>query len=400
MKDDECVREIGSACSPKTLQEATESGKSQLFEACLPFGGKLYSQGGYVNYEAGTPPPDGVYTAFTVKNGCITEAGQADISTYTATPCAPVPNPCDCEDGGGGSTPISPTAGNLSRLDATGALLTQLNAVAGDGIAITGKGTTADPLIIEANSGALPSTIINAGNAALFITGAGSAEDPYVISHKEQTEAKSFNGFSFDKYGHLIDYIPPGTVNTINGILAGFGIAVDVDVSTGIATVELAQPLHPIAGEYQFGAYIVEYDEKNMVYNLRRAFTFPAGVYRFGLCDVTIDEYGNITAVNPLPSTVVSSSASRRYTAATTGATAFSFTTDKVSSFKIELDAPSFPATPVVLIDGTTVAGTLIGSTKYIALSAAMYAAGGHTVTINTNLAANTFVTVYLTTVV
>ena len=396
---DECVREIGSACSPKVLQEGTESGKSQIFEVCLPFGGKLYSQGGYVNYEAGNPPADGEYTSVTVKDGCIVAVGFADISTYTSTPCAPVPNPCDCSGEGGGSVTISPTAGNLSKLDASGALLTTLNVEPGDGIAITGKGTASDPLLITANAGAAAATAIRAGNAGLYITGSGTSADPYVISHHEQSGAKTFNGFAFDRFGHLISYTAPTTVNTVNGILAGSGIAVDTNVSTGIATVELAQPLHRLEGEYQFGAYALEFDEKNMAYNVRRVFTFPAGVYRMGRVDVTIDAYGNVTAVSPLDNTVVSNSVSHRYTTAQSGAS-LSFTTDKVASFRVEVEAASVPASLSVAVDGTGISGYAAGSSKYIALSSAMYSAGAHTVTITGSLSANTFVTISLTTVV
>lgn len=395
---DECVREIGSACSPKTLQEATESGKSQVFEVCLPFGAKLYSQGGYVNYEAGTAPEDGVYTSVTVRNGCIVAVGFADISTYTATPCTPVPNPCDCSGSGGGSTPISPTAGNLSRLDASGALLTLLSVEAGDGIALQGKGTTTDPLIITANPDEAALTQVQSGNAAIIVEGAGTAENPYKISHAAQQGAVTAQGFTFDQYGHLIDYNAPSTAGSIKGIIAGKGVSVDTNVTSGISTIELATPLHAVAGEYQFGAWAVDFDEKNMVYTIERVFTFPAGTYRLGRYDVRINEYGSITGITQLGNLVVANSVSHYYGSAVSNPS-LTFTTDKVASFRVAVEGPSVPSL-TIRVDGSALTGHAAGASKFIAQSGTLWAAGSHTVSITGDLAAYTFVNIQLTTVV
>lgn len=396
---DTCVKQIQDACAPKTLHQGTEEGHSQKFSLCLPFGGELFSEGGFVNYKPGTPPPDGVYTSLTIKDGCIVAVGFADIATYTATPCAPVPNPCDCTGSGGGDTPISPAAGNLTTRDASG-LLTTLHTAAGSGVSVAGRGTVTDPLTISVDQQSV-NVPVQSGNAAIIVDGAGTAEAPYKISHLTQASSgQSYAGFSFDKFGHMIDYTAPIPSGSITAVTDGPGIFVQTDLETRIANVSLAEPLHLMEGDYQFGAWFVEIDELNRVYRITRVFTFPAGTYRFGRYDVTIDEYGNVTEVAKLSAVSVFNSATRHLSSAQNNIS-FSFVTTEDSCFRVNIDSTEVPADTNVYIDGMALVGRRMGTIRYCAFSDVVWAAGQHTVQVTgSNFPVGTFIEVSLTTVV
>ena len=400
MSDDECLKQIADGCGPKVLHENTVEGKAPVFDACLPFGARLYSEGGHVNYEEGTPPEDGVYTSITVKDGCIVEAGYADISTSTATPCAPVPNPCDCSGGGGGSTPISPAAGQLSRLDASGALLTTLNVESDEGVTIQGTGTNTDPLRIGVSFPEMVSSYIRAGNDGLRVEGSGSSADPYILSHSDKGEAKVFNGFSFDRYGHLESYSPREQDLLVAAVAAGAGIETSYDTANRTATVRLARPLHTTKGDYLMGAWLLEVDDNNIIYKIERNFTVPEGVYRAGGVDLAINEYGSITGVAPLSYSVAQNCVVRRFPAASEGGLSMSFTTAAVTSFRVDVEAPALPVEVGVFVDGLEVPGVRLLDNKVSAIASSLYAPGEHTVTLEGEYPANVIVSVYFVTVV
>ena len=88
-----------SESCPRVLQKCEPqeiaSGKYSCpdWSVCLPWGGRLYQVEGCVRYEPGTPPPDGVYGLFTIKDGCIVSAEAEPVSVYHPDPCAPIPFP-------------------------------------------------------------------------------------------------------------------------------------------------------------------------------------------------------------------------------------------------------------------------------------------------------------------
>lgn len=256
-------------CEAKVLQSSCRSVGAD-FSICLPFGGRLYSEQGYIMYEPGVPPPDGEYTSFTLKNGCMTEVGYADISTYTSTPCAPAPVACDVS--GSATAPLSPQADNLTQLDSAGRLLTQLIYASGSGISITGSGTATDPLAISCTvSGGDGALYVRAGNTGVYVSGSGSAADPYEFGHAEVLgRTVTANGFMFDKFGHLVSYSAPGSYTHLTAIQGVNGVKSSTDVNTGIATVELEKPLNPSIGTYEFGGYSVELDEYNRIYKITK----------------------------------------------------------------------------------------------------------------------------------
>lgn len=372
---------ITSTCE-EVIKEATASGGCPEFSVCLPFGGRLYSEGGCVNYEEGTPPPDGVYSKVVVSNGCIVGLELADLPLYTSSPCAPVPVPCDCEGGGGSSLPDpSVTTGNLFQYDASGRPLVLLSARAGDGVSITGRGTSADPLIISSNPGESAGIQIR-GTNLITVEGDGSADAPYRISHKTNGTAQSVMGMTFDDAGHLTGYTPSQESGVIRGIIDGRGITVDTDTAKGIATVNLAEPLVKAQGDYTIGGYRLKVDANNIIYEIKQVIDFPAGVYRMGLIDVTVNEYGSITSVSILDESVVSTSACRQFTGTAT-AREITFTTDKVSSFHIVYTGTALPTGMTAYVDGTAVAGLMIplsASSRFEAMTPALYSAGQHTV--------------------
>lgn len=372
---------ITSTCE-EVIKEATASGGCPEFSVCLPFGGRLYSEGGCINYEEGTPPPDGVYSKVVISNGCIVGLELADLPLYTSSPCAPVPVPCDCDGGGGGAMPDpSVTTGNLFQYDAAGRPLVLLSARAGDGVSITGRGTAAEPLVISANPEESAGIQLR-GTNLIIVEGDGSVDAPYRISHKTNGVAQSIMGMTFDDAGHMTGYTPSEESGVIHGVVDGRGITVDTDIKSGIATVNLAEPLVRAKGEYLMGGYTVEVDDNNIIYEVKRSIDFPAGVYRLGLVDATINEYGSIVATEALPTNIVSTSACRRFTGTST-AREITFTTDKISSFHIVYTGTALPTSMTAYVDGTAVSGLMIptsASSRFEAMTPALYSAGAHTV--------------------
>lgn len=385
----DCTQKMQTGCNPEVLKPAAQTGHAPVFSACLPFGGRLFSKGGFVNYEAPDPPDDGTYTAITIENGCIVGVGHADISMYTTAPCAPIP--CDC-GGGSSSVSISASSANLTKLDPTGAILTTLSVTAGDGIVIAGNGTSSSPFVISSNPSAASSVYIKSGNSAIIVEGSGTQASPFTISHAVQT-ARNINGMTFDRYGHLTGYTERTTAGTINGVIGEDGINVQTDVKSGIATVGLSAPLHALEGEYMLGGYNVEFDEFNRVYSIERQITVSNATYRLGRYDVNINSYGSITDITPLANNVVDTPICHHATSAS-DSVGLTFELAQSASLKIEVEAKAVPATLTVSVDGRAATGALVSAAKYMALTQAIYAAGQHTVTISGAITADTFITV------
>ena len=346
------------------------------FDVCLPFGGRLYSVDGLISHAPGNAPADGVYTSITIRGGCIVGVGQADISTYTSTPCAPYPSACNSSSGSG-SISISSAADNLSRLDNAGRLLTVLNLVAGDGISIDGLGTVTSPLIISADGGssaAYENVFIQAGNAGLSVAGSGSRTDPFIISHTENLNTVVHaSGFTFDRFGHLISYEEPSTYSTLTGITTGAGLTSTTDPNTGIASIDLAQPLHKSEGVYNLGGYIVSVDEYNRIY------------------DITAIDQQNVVSTAAV------------HVAQNGGTFSFSFITGIESHFKISIEYASSGSTSgtttTLAIDNNDISLYTVSS-GLVAVPSRKFAAGSHTVsgTVPSNTTA--FITIMLVNVV
>lgn len=383
-----CHPRMTSVCDTKTLQEPTDAVGCEPWSVCLPFGGSISSDGGCIRVAEGTPPVDGTYGKIVIVDGCIVDVLPADIPLYTSSPCAPVP--CPCGDEGGSLPDPSPTVGNMFTYDASGRPLVRLSAQAGPGITITGAGTAADPLIISGTSAGSTVQYFRSGNDAITLTGAGTAANPYTYTHVTRLSGSQGN-YTFDDYGHLIEYNPSSGAGTINNILGGDGIQVSVEPSTGIATIALRDPVTVFTGVWRFGAYNVQL-ERNRIVNIERVVTAAAGTYRWGQYDVALDQYGDITGVVPVPpdDTLVDVSASKKFAA--TGETAtergFTMTTGRVGAFRISYTDNAIPTDMLLYVDGVLIGGDIITpvaptgarGTRFEAITPATYAATTHTV--------------------
>lgn len=405
-----CEKDLVDVCGEQILHEGVEVTpieEPKDFSACLGFGAKLEQKDGVVSYTPGNPPVDGVYDAFTIKDGCVTAVHEISIPSYTVTPCAPIPNPCDC-DGSGGSVTISTKAGNLSYLDASGNLFTGI-VVEGNGVTVTGKGTANNPLVITASSSSAGSLSIRAGNDGVTVSGSGSTSDPVVVGHKLASSAQRINGMSFDRFGHMIDYEAPSTSAGVKAVIGGDGITATT-ASNGAVTVELAASMNALSPA-QLGGFTLGFDNHNIPIMLTREITFPEGTYLLGNYNVTVNQYGSLTAIEKVetPTTrnllmravvypTVSSAICRKLPNDTRDYT-LTIVTEKDASFKIEVESPINLGSLVVraFVDGEDdVVMNRYGEYRVVGLTSAVYAASTHSITINGDFSADTLITVTL----
>lgn len=293
-----------SESCPRILQKcesqeiATGKYSCPDWSVCLPWGGKLYQVEGCVRYEPGTPPPDGVYGLFTIKDGCIVSAEEEPVSVYHPDPCAPIPCPCDSGEGGDSNLcNPSTAAGNLYTCDASGKPLVRLNVQSGDNISVTGNGTALNPLTISANLGDAGVMSITSGSDALIVSPTTGAVE---IQHKLGYNDQTIMGMTFDQYGHLTGYSEQAA-SGITGIVPGNGIEVNVDNSSKIATISLSAPANNLNGEYNIGGYLLNLDTNNRIFNLTRRIEDTAGTLVWGQYNVTLDDYGSIESYELLP---------------------------------------------------------------------------------------------------
>ena len=392
---------MSSCCSEiEVLQEATETTTAKTVQAdfsfCLPFGGKVECTDGIITVTKPTAPANGVYDTITISSGCITAVGKQDLATTTASPCAPLPTPCDC-DGSGGLT-ISTQSGNLSKVDSTGGLFTSVNFKAGTGIKITGTGTSSSPITISTTSSTSKVFELESANAAIVITGSGTSSSPYKIKHKENSSTQTINGMSFDKFGHLQSYSAPSSSNMVKGIVGGTGIDANTNTSNGIVTISLAKPATSINKGVLLGGYTVTFDEYNQVLTVAQDINLTAGTYAFGNVDVTVNKYGSITRISGLSSDVLTNTRVVQLTS-TASDWSYQFNLGHAAHLLITIDTPGQAGSLSVsslTIDGTTATGYSCGVNRYVCASAATYAKGDHTLRIRGTIPNHSYITISL----
>ena len=375
--EDTCVKRPLPDCGDSE-QKGTSGGFCPDWDACMPFGGRLYSRGGCVQFEAsGTVPADGVYDRVVVQDGCIKGVAGQEVASYQPQSCTNAP--CACGDSGSSGAPedISPSAGNLIYRDGSGALLARLFLGSGDGVSVTGAGTQSDPLVVSAS----PQTLrpyVQAGNSGVSVTGTGVQGDPCIVSHKDGSAGEMLvNGFSFDRYGHLQGYVAPSTAGTVNGVLSRNGVLATTDSSTGIVTVELAPAVMDASGTYRFGGFDVTVDGYGRVQQAERAVEVTPGARYMGAQLVTLTDSGTVADIadTSMDRLVVYHKASTRFTGSSVSMT---FSTALVGSFRITLRAASVTSASFS-VDGTAVQ-TDVGTDWACALTGARYSLGQHTV--------------------
>ena len=223
------------------------------------------------------------------------------MALYVPPSCTEVPAACaSSSEGASSSCDASPLSVNLYTCDASGRPLVRCSIKGGDGIIVSGSGTTSDHYSIKDNIKANISAEtlrVVAGNNGVTVTGTGSAADALVISHKGGGLNTTVNGMRFDQYGHLVEYTEPTTSSGVNGIVPGDGIDVQVDNKVGIATISLSKPANVRNGIYQCGGYDVQLDLKNRIFNLTQRINIPAQTYAFGPYDVELNKLGSVVAI-------------------------------------------------------------------------------------------------------
>lgn len=294
MSEEKCTPKALPTCDEEIIQGATEKGQCEEIDICLPFGGRLYTSGDCLAYEAGIPPEDGTYGKILVQNGCIVGVAEAEAPQYAVNPCAPVPVPCDC-DGGSGIT-LSPRNDNLSSLDSQGRLLTLLHTEAGAGIELSGDGTQQNPLTISATGGGGGDGAVSGIWGDAFITPNRNTGN-VTLSHKV-TGNGTFNalGFSVDEAGHIVSY-DEQAASGVTAVVGSPTISAETNPTTGIVTVELNPLVEPPSGTTLHGGYNVTVDEYGRVTEIDQAIFLTAGTYTLGDYDVTLNRLGSVTNI-------------------------------------------------------------------------------------------------------
>ena len=378
--EDTCVRRPLPDCGDSE-QKGTSEGFCPDWDACMPFGGRLYSRDGCVQFEASsTAPADGVYDRVVVQDGCIKGVAGQEVASYQPRPCTETPCDCGSGSGGGGSADVSDDPANLITEDASG-LLAKLYASGSGGISVSGSGTQSSPLRIQA-SAQTARGYVQAGNTGISVTGAGTQSSPYAVSHKAGTGPanQTIAGMRFDEYGHLKSYEAPTSAGTVNGVVGRNGIEASTDIASGVVTLDLQETVQKVKGTYRFGGFDVDVDQYGRFQLVDRAVDIAAGERYFGAYLVGLDDLGNITSVTDTTQDrmVVYHKASRRFTGSEASIT---FTTALVGNFRVTLHAASVTSASIS-IDGTAVT-TDHGTDWAGALSDARYALGQHTVSVS-----------------
>lgn len=270
------------------------------FSVCLPFGRSLAFNGECITLEGAPSIPDGEYGIIVVENGCIVDARPNPVFDYTPPPCTPSVPPCG--DGESGGVVLQPGICNLLSLDATGRLGAFLSYEAGDGVTITGCGTTSSPLVISAQTGGGDKTYIISGTLDILpLEGEGTIDNPYVISHATTAIGPGvYAGFTLDAYGHIIAYTNP-EAGAIASIIAGPGVA--VEQQGAVATIGLtASPQEP--GTWLLGGWALSTDLSGRVVGIERQIATVAGTYDPMYNEIDVNEFGSITSIRPTTRTV------------------------------------------------------------------------------------------------
>ena len=274
---------LGKSCTEHVAEPVRKA--NDPFTVCVGTNALVWDGQSLTVYR-GTPIPDGEYTAFTIRDGCLVSAGQAPVPEYTPPPCVESPAPCD---GSGSSAVVSPRAGNLTTDTPTG-LYTQVVMQQGAGITIMGTGTTGDPIVVSAVGSSGPTIMattseIDISNPAANVIGVGLKPSGLAPG--------TYAGITFNSHGIATGYAAPNATS----VTAVVGAAeVEADNQGGAVTVSLKSSA---AGNetYNVGGYSVSLSQGGVIETMTQNISFPAGIYTLGAYNVTYNQYGSATAV-------------------------------------------------------------------------------------------------------
>lgn len=230
--------------------------------------------------------PNGTYTMYEVVNGCVVSYGDCPEPTYTPPYCNPNPAPCQGE-GGGGSVTISPAKGNTLQQTASG-LFARTVINAGTGISVTGTGTVNDPYVVKTGSATGGS-----GSAVVGRNGLSSETEDgvtFIGIEKSPLKAGVHGLMTTDEWGRVVGY----EENPDPVAKAGEGLT---DGQEGDTIVIGHQRRYLEDQRILSGGYRVTIDKSGHVTAFEHEVRFPAGTYNLGAYDITINEFGTLTAI-------------------------------------------------------------------------------------------------------
>lgn len=294
MADLDCIKPV--PCVPTAEVKEIYPAETPAFDFCA---GNLsiHWDGSRLRSEKVYDIPDGEYGTITVTNGCITGYGAIPAATYTPPYCNPAPIPCgDGSGGDGGTTPISPEAGNILVSSALG--LYARTYIQGDAtITVAGNGTQANPYKL---TGAAATGVkkVTSGNPHIKIdeTVPGT---PSVGMVDSGIVAGVYAGFSIDRFGIVTAYS-----NTSDDVVSDVQAGTDISVSS-IGSAFTVGHTTQLAGNttVRLGAYDVRISAGGHIESTTRQGTVIAGTYAIDGWLITIDTYGAITEIvdDPTP---------------------------------------------------------------------------------------------------
>ena len=213
--------------------------------------------------------------------------------------------------------------------------------------------------MIAANAAEAAAIHITTGNSFIEVTGDGTQQSPYRIAHTKTGVAQTVNGMSFDDAGHFTGYTASSESGVIRGVTGQKGIDVSVDQASGLATIQLSPPIHSSKGTYVLGGYVMDVDDRNMIYQVQQSINIGAGIYRFGQYDVTLNQYGSIEAISLVPMEVVHSTAVHYFETPATGQSML-ITIDRASALYVRYTGTKLPEDIRATINGVPLAGHLL----------------------------------------
>lgn len=261
----------------------------EAWNVCLPWGGRIWSDGNGVHANGGIAPPDGVYDKVVIADGCLVGVESGDVAIYQGAPCASQPAGCE-------ASAVSILANAPASY--AGVMISDVFIEAGANVEVRGGGTEQDPYVISADTG----IYVMSENYAIAVSGKGTRQDPVIVKHK-LGHAATINGMTFDAFGHLTDAndSPTAGAKGVVGIIPDYGIKVTPDPATGIVKVGVQPPPNPVKLTAQLGAYSTDIDEIGRVAAIKQTINLEAATLTCGATDIGVSPTGSITgyAVSP-----------------------------------------------------------------------------------------------------
>lgn len=273
-------------CKPDETPKEIYPPETPEFDLCVG-DHTLKWDGSRLRLERGRNTPDGTYTAVTTVNGCIVDYGQADEPTYTPPFCNPNPNSCQTGGAGNSDVLVSANTNNIIKWTTSG-LFARTYINAGLGVTVTGTGTQNNPYIISSST----STTIGEVKTITGINGIVSTTDNLgnaTVKLEDVITAGTYKGFEVDSTGRIVG-ISTAVANGDYNVQAGIGLT---QVDDG-DTLTIGHPTFDLPETMALGGYIVAVNNSGHITEAERLVTLGAGVYKFGIYEVSIDEYGTI----------------------------------------------------------------------------------------------------------